>query len=93
MKITRRKEIIELVDELADLRQERKNIEKREAFLKSEIKAFLGEEKSMLAGSYVVTVSMKVRGYLNRELLERDLGDLLPYTNYTPYEQMDIKLA
>jgi hypothetical protein len=93
MKITNSQSVAEAVRRLAEVRVQKRELEKLESKLKSEVLLAMAEEKSLLTGQFIVTLSIRTRASLDREALIHDLGDLEPYTVYTPYQQLDIKPA
>ena len=68
--ITKVSDLVELNNMIEELQQEAEN-------LKDEIKAFMGDEESMLAGSWKVTWRETVSRRMDTAALKKILGDAL----------------
>lgn len=96
MKTTTAKATINLVNNLADLIEQRRHLEKMERSLKDSLKSLMAEsETSVLsAGEYVVILSTRQRSSLDDVLVKSLLGDrYAECVKSADYQILEIKKA
>lgn len=69
-----------IVDQLADVRDQIKELEERESDLKSQVKEAMGARASLAGSDYIASLSISERaGALDAAKLEKALGSLAGY--------------
>lgn len=79
---------VRLLNAVIGYRRETEKIEKE---LKTWLKDFMGEEKVILIGEFLVTRRMQTRRDLDREMLMVTLGSLDSYEKETTYEVLNLE--
>lgn len=69
--------IISKVEELMELRKFAEELQEQMEAITDEIKAFMGDEETMMAGSYKVTYKETVSRRVDTAALKKVLGDAL----------------
>lgn len=89
---TEKKETINIVTELAEVIEQRKLLEKKEAALKDQVKAVNPKDGFIQAGNVLVVFNNKKRTTLDRKALEEKLGsEIEKFEIVTEYVQIDVK--
>ena len=70
-------EIISKVEELMEIKKMIEELEKEASAITDEIKAFMGDEETMMAGSYKVSWKETVSRRVDTAALKKVLGDAL----------------
>jgi len=91
MKITSKKTTSEVLAKFYELRQKRRSIEKEERELKDSILSLMADEKAMVAGHFLATITIRNRSSLDKDKLLAKLGDLSPYTTQSSYTVLEVK--
>lgn len=69
--------IITKVEELMELRKMAEELQAQMDAITDEIKAYMGDEETMMAGSWKVTYKETVSRRMDTKALKKDLGDAL----------------
>lgn len=93
MKTVRSKKMIEMVAELAEIVEQRRELAKKEKQLKAQLDVALENEEAMKAGQWLVTATEKTRSSLDRKALEAEYGadEITRFEKVTTYRQIDLK--
>ena len=82
----------QMAEELFDLIEKRKEIERKETALKAHFKNLLGESKSLMVGGYFISLSERLRTDLDKEKLRTELGSRLSeFEKISSYNVLDLK--
>lgn len=81
-----------LAQELYQIIEERKHLEKREKELKQHFKAVMGKNHAVRCGDYAFTLKEAVTTYIDRAALALSMGDkfLEKFTKETQYTKFEI---
>ena len=94
MKTTTNKKTISKVELLEETIRMRRELEKLERSLKSELYDLLGESPNLKAGNFLVIVSERERTDINRDKVKIILGDKYDEVLDTKkYKQLDVRVA
>lgn len=90
---TTKASIIDMVNQLSEMRETKKAIEKSEQILKTALKDFMGNNSSLEVGNYVVLIEARSREDLDKKALLIELGSetLAKFTKKSVYEILTIK--
>lgn len=69
----------------------RRETEKIEKDLKLWVKEFMGEDKAVVIGGFLVTIRNQKRRDLDRMALQEKFGDLSDYEKETEYEVLNLE--
>ena len=90
---TQAQDKLEVVAQLANVIEMRKQLEKQEKTLKDQVKAWMENEAFLEAGQFFVTMDIRNRSDLDKDALQHDMGHefVLKYTKVSSYSVMSVK--
>lgn len=92
MKKTRSQKITKLIQSLAQAREEIKQLQSEAKEASEEIKHYMGDNHTLMAGDFIVMLSEKTRRSFDRQLLEEVLGDKIhEYEKEVRYNTLEVR--
>jgi bifunctional ADP-heptose synthase (sugar kinase/adenylyltransferase) len=94
MKTTQKAETISKAQQLSELIEKRKELEKVEKEIKEFFKAIIGNEGVLLAGDYMILISERSRKDVDKKSLAAELGERYSqFEKESSYQIVEVKRA